>query len=104
MTAKPPPETLDIKQAALYLKMHSQTLREKAKSGNIPGAKIGKHWVFIKEDLVSYIRSQYADQRLRSQVQRNGVKLCYTSDQTRNSSGVISSHQTEQEYSDLLER
>ena len=35
-------ETLDLKQAADYLKMHWQTLTEKAKSGQVPGAKVGK--------------------------------------------------------------
>jgi excisionase family DNA binding protein len=52
-------ETLDLKQAADYLKMHWQTLREKAKSGEVPGAKIGKQWVFIKEDLVTHIRHSF---------------------------------------------
>ena len=56
-------ETFTLKQAAKFLNMHWQTLREKAKSGQIPGAKIGKQWVFIRDDLVSYIRSQYACQR-----------------------------------------
>ena len=95
-------ETLDLQQAAIFLKMHRQSLREKAKSGAIPGAKIGKQWVFIKEDLVSYIRSQYAYPRSRSQGQRMGETLCYTSDQTRNSTGVVSQHQTELEYNSLL--
>jgi len=97
-------ETLDLKQAAEYLKMHWQTLREKAKSGKIPGAKIGKQWVFIKEDLVTHIRSKYASPRSRSQVQRMGESLCYTSDQTRSSTGAVSPRRMDKEYKYLLKR
>ncbi|MCP4878356.1 MAG: helix-turn-helix domain-containing protein [Gammaproteobacteria bacterium] len=97
-------ETLDLKQAADYLKMHWQTLREKAKSGEVPGAKIGKQWVFIKDDLVSHIRSKYASPRSRSQVQRMGESLCYTSDQTRSSTGAVSPRRMDKEYSNLLKR
>ena len=97
-------ETLDLKAAALLLKMHWQTLREKAKAGEVPGAKIGKQWVFIKDDLVSHIRSKYASSRSRSQVQRMGESLCYASDQTRSSTGVVSPHQMDREYKNLLKR
>ena len=97
-------ETLDLKAAALLLKMHWQTLREKAKAGEVPGAKIGKQWVFIKDDLVSHIRSKYASPRSRSQVQRIGESICYTSDQTLSSTGVGSRHQTEKEYNNLLKQ
>lgn len=100
----PSDETLDLNDAASLLKMHRQTLRQKAKSGEVPGAKIGKQWVFIKEDLVSYIRSQYASPRSRSQVQRIGNSICYTSDQARSSTGVVSPHQTECEYNNLLKQ
>ena len=34
-------ETLDLKQAADFLKMHWQTLREKAKAGEVPGSVNG---------------------------------------------------------------
>ena len=51
--------TLDLKQAAEFLKIHPVTLQCKAKAGEIPGAKPGKSWVFIDEDLANYIRSQY---------------------------------------------
>ena len=97
-------ETLDLKQAANFLNMHWQTLREKARNGEIPAAKISKRWVFIKEDLVSHIRSQYASSRSRSQVQHIGDSLCYTNDQTLSSGGVNLSPQMDKEYSDLLKR
>ena len=67
--------TLDLKQAADFLKMHPVTLQGKAKTGEIPGAKPGKSWVFIDEDLANYIRSQYTKQGKRIALQ-NGETKC----------------------------
>lgn len=39
--------TLDLKQAAAFLHMHPEELRSRAKRGLIPGAKIGRKWVFL---------------------------------------------------------
>lgn len=97
-------ETLDLYEAADFLKMHWQTLREKALAGLIPGAKLGKRWVFLKEDLVSSIRSQYSTRRPRSQVQHKGDSLCCTNDLIRTTGGADSPHQTEAEYNNLLKR
>lgn len=98
-------ETLDLYEAADYLKMHWQTLRAKAKSGEVPGAKLGKRWVFLQDDLASYLRSHYSLTRPRSQVQQNvGDTLCCTNDQIQLSGGVDSPHQTEVEYNALLKQ
>lgn len=98
-------KTLNLKEAATFLNMHWQTLREKVISGEIPGAKISKRWVFIEEDLVSYIRSQYAvSHRSRSLKQQNiaGGSLCYISDLNRVSGGASSPHPTDAEYKKAL--
>jgi hypothetical protein len=55
--------TLDLKQAATFLRMHPEEVRRRARMGLLPGAKAGKRWVFIEDDLVSYLRSHYASQR-----------------------------------------
>ena len=98
-------ETLDLQQAADLLKLHWQTLRGKAKRGEVPAAKLGRRWVFLKADLVSYLRSHYSTRRPRSQVQQSvGDSLCCTNDPIRASGGVRSHHQTEIEYNNLLGR
>ncbi|MDI1302097.1 MAG: helix-turn-helix domain-containing protein [bacterium] len=51
--------TLDLRQAADFLRIHPVTLRIKAAAGEIPGAKVGRAWVFIEVDLVEYLRSRY---------------------------------------------
>jgi len=96
-------QTFDLYEAADFLKMHWQTLREKAVSGEIPAAKPAKQWVFLVEDLVSYLRSQYSRPRLGLQVQSyGGSSLCCTSDLNRSSGGANLPHQTDNDYNDLL--
>jgi excisionase family DNA binding protein len=50
---------LSVEEAAKLVGMKPQALRGKARSGLIPAAKPGKEWVFIKEDLIEYIRGLY---------------------------------------------
>ncbi|EIF42586.1 DNA binding protein, excisionase family [gamma proteobacterium BDW918] len=53
-------KTLDLKEAAAFLKMSPSALRKKARSGRIRGAKPAKQWVFLEEDLVWHLRSLYS--------------------------------------------
>jgi excisionase family DNA binding protein len=52
-------KTLDLKEAARFLKITPEGLRRKAARGEIPGAKPGKCWCFREDDLADYIRSLY---------------------------------------------
>ena len=92
--------TLSLKQAAEFLRMHPQTLRSKAISGEIPGAKLGKSWVFVEEDLVDYIRSRYSKPGRASY--EGGTTPCSTNAQKVVTGGVDSRHQTERRYANLL--
>lgn len=53
-------DTLDLAEAARFLKMNRESLRQRAKTGEIPGAKPGKRWCFLKSDLIAYLRSRYS--------------------------------------------
>ncbi|OZB83550.1 MAG: hypothetical protein B7X28_02000 [Halothiobacillus sp. 13-55-253] len=68
--------TLTLKQAAALLKIHPVTLQEKARAGEIPGAKVGRAWVFVDVDLIGYIRSQYPWRALQGGQQENS--LCHS--------------------------
>lgn len=92
--------TLNLTQAANFLGMSSSGLRAKAKTGEVPGAKIGKCWVFIQSDLAAHIRSQYAKPRQALQVQPMEKSLCYTNATTRG--GSISQRPAVSEYADRL--
>lgn len=52
-------KTLNLQQAAKFLNMHPVTVQERALSGIIPGAKPGKCWTFLEDDLAAYLRSLY---------------------------------------------
>ena len=52
-------ETMTVDEAAALLKIHPVTLCAKAAQGIIPGARVGKRWVFVKVDLIDHIRAQY---------------------------------------------
>jgi excisionase family DNA binding protein len=51
--------TLTLEEAARFLHLHPSTLEAKARSGDIPGAKLGKRWVFLEVDLTEHVRSHY---------------------------------------------
>ena len=51
--------TLDLHAAAEFLHMSPAVLRQKAKQGIVKGAKPGKCWVFLRSDLVAFLRSLY---------------------------------------------
>ena len=54
-------KTLKLIEAAHFLNLHPQTLRQKAKRGEIPAAKPGRAWCFLQEDLAGYLRAQYRE-------------------------------------------
>ncbi|MDC7699557.1 helix-turn-helix domain-containing protein [Vogesella indigofera] len=51
-------ETLDISGAARLLNVSDETMRELAAAGQVLGCKIGMAWVFVKDDLMDYLRQE----------------------------------------------
>ena len=59
---------LTIEQAAEFLGIgHIATLRKLARNCEIPAAKIGKVWRFIRVDLEEHLRSQYRSNKNESE-------------------------------------
>ena len=52
-------KTLGLKEAAALLLLAPESLRQMASAGKVPGARVGKRWVFLEEDLEEFIRSRY---------------------------------------------
>ena len=42
------------------LRVHKTTLADRAKSGLVPAAKVGRAWTFVEDDLIAYLREQYS--------------------------------------------
>jgi len=98
-------KTLNLEEAAQFLKMHPEEVRRRAKAGIIPGAKVGKCWVFIEEfieeDLAAYMRSLYAPPRQALQVGHGEKQLCHSVNVVRRG-GLVSPHQAASELDALL--
>ncbi|HWZ74211.1 MAG TPA: helix-turn-helix domain-containing protein [Casimicrobiaceae bacterium] len=91
--------TLDLQAAAAFLHIHPVTLQEKARAGEIPGAKIGKCWVFVDVDLVEHIRAQYPRRVLQSEKE---LEPCHSTNAGIHRIGGSRSATAEQQYSAAL--
>jgi excisionase family DNA binding protein len=81
---------MDLAEASELLKLHLQTILQRACSGDIPAAKPGKCWVFIEEDLIKWLRSHYT--RLQQDVGQGGNKICCLKDPIVNIGGIALPH------------
>jgi excisionase family DNA binding protein len=93
--------SMTLPEAASFLKCHPEELRKRAKMGQIPGAKIGRAWVFLEEDLADYLRSLYSQPRQALRVTLGKEVECHFAGAAVNG-GSTSSLPTENEYADLL--
>jgi hypothetical protein len=93
---------LDVEEAACFLHMHPVTLLEKARSGEIPGAKPGKCWVFLEADLAAYLRSLYPQQWRALQGDSMEVSQCHSSNARTRHIGGSNSPTTDDDYSEAL--
>jgi len=93
--------TFGLGEAAAFLRCHPEELRRRAKIGQIPGAKVGRAWVFLEEDLVDYVRSLYSEPRQALQVTLRKEMECHFANAAV-AGGSTSSLQTGSEYAALL--
>ena len=56
------PETLDATDVSALLKAEPETILQLARRGILPGARIGKSWVFLRDDVLGFLRSQIAEE------------------------------------------
>jgi excisionase family DNA binding protein len=94
----PPQRSLNLKEGALFLKVHKETLRRLLKSRQIPGKKVGRSWVMMEEDLVALVRGCQAFPGQASKAQE--TKLC--SENVVTPGGWTSPHQTASALDALL--
>ncbi len=95
-------KTLDLQEAAAFLRMNPETLRQKTKAGIIPGAKPGKSWVYVEEDLIAFLRSQYAGPAEPVRVtDANEEAICHSTVEARRG-GSASPRRTVKEYEAAL--
>ena len=96
-------KTLNLSEAAQFLKLHPEEVRRRAKAGIIPGAKLGKRWTFIEVDLADHIRSLYACTRQALQVGHKEKNLCHSLNVAKRG-GLVSPHQAASVLDALLQQ
>lgn len=75
-------ETLDLEEAAALMKAQPDTVRLLAVCGDLPGAKIGKAWVFMRSDVLAYLRKTIDDEtESRRRNIRSSITMCHVVDQ-----------------------
>jgi hypothetical protein len=89
-------QTLDLVNAAIFLKMNPEVLRRKAKAGGVPSRKTGKSWVFVQEHLADWISGRY-----QSDTQQTASIQCQSTN-AKIFTGYSSQTQTANEYNALL--
>jgi len=94
------PDSLSIEEAALFLRMHPVTLRVKAAAGEVPGAKLGKRWVFLRIDLEGYVRSKYPARALQGD--SSELSICHSTNAKIRHSGGSNSTTMDAEYRKAL--
>jgi hypothetical protein len=101
-------KSLDLEQAAQFLKMSAEVLRKKAKAGDVPARKTGKSWVFIEEHLADWVSGRYSEHGRELRVIEGGKqqkedKLCLSINAAKiKRGGLTSQHPMATEYEKAL--
>lgn len=54
-------ETLGVEEVAALLRAEASTVMQFARRGDLPGTRLGKGWVFLREDVMTFLRQQIAN-------------------------------------------
>ena len=65
--------TFDLQECADFLKVDRTTAMKLAQQGDIVGARIGRAWVFLEDDVVAFLREQAQQQTLARLEGRTGL-------------------------------
>ena len=57
-------KTYDLIECADLLKVDRNTVLKIAGTGELPGAKIGRAWVFLEDDVLAFLRKKVHEQSL----------------------------------------
>jgi len=94
--------TLDLHEAAQFLRMSPAVLRRRARQGLVKAAKPGKCWVFLEDDLAVYLGALYAGRRQAPLSGSNVEESTWGYQDAVMSGGSNSLHRTANEYASLL--
>jgi len=53
-----PDETLGVAEAAMLMRAENETVMLLARRGDLPGTRVGKSWVFLRDDVIAFLRGR----------------------------------------------
>lgn len=72
-------ETIDVKECAALLMCSEETVEELTRTGEIPGMKYGRGWLYVRADLLAYVaqraREEAEERRSNLQGRRQPGKI-----------------------------
>lgn len=70
-------DILGVEQAAALLRAEASTVMHFARRGDLPGTCIGKSWVFLRDDVMEFLRQQIANdtEKRRRQATKAAVAI-----------------------------
>ena len=63
-------ETIDSTQCAELLRCTREQIEELARSGEIPGLKLGRSWLFVRQDLLAYLAEKAREEAEQRRAKR----------------------------------
>lgn len=63
-------ETLDLQGVATLFKAEPETIAQYARLGELPGTKMGKSWVFLREDVLAFLRKRILEETKERRIRR----------------------------------
>jgi hypothetical protein len=81
--------TIDLIAAARLLGAHPETVRLKAKAGDLPGRKVGKRWMFSTIALERYLAGEWVPRVVQGEQAKEG-EPCRSSNVKAATTGITS--------------
>lgn len=60
-------DSMDVQEAADFLLLHPDTVKARARCGEIPAYKPGRKWVFLQNELLDYLKTTARSHPARGQ-------------------------------------
>jgi excisionase family DNA binding protein len=89
--------TIDLVQAAAILGAHPETVRLKAKAGELPGRKVGKRWMFSTVALQRYLAGEWIPRVVQGD-HHGELEQCRSTNEIEVQTGITSYTRLEAEH------
>ncbi|MEM7708970.1 MAG: helix-turn-helix domain-containing protein [Pseudomonadota bacterium] len=94
--------TIGTTEAARLLHCCSETVKRRARDGELPGRRVGRSWVFLRADVLNYVRGYTGPER-SPHLSGRRLQSCKSTNVVNAASGGSGSHRRiTEEYASAL--